>query len=106
MKLEFYQPLGHPVANAHVQDALLSQYRGFTALPGQGAWRREDGSIEREPVEVLTVFTNGKYIDNFVFLQHLALQYLVEAQQEAVLFTIDSNPQLVHAKHEHVALAA
>ena len=75
------------LTRAHVwlRQALLANFDGFTSYEATGAWRNDDGAIDREPVIIYDIATGSNELDTRI-LKELALTACKQATEDCVYF--------------------
>ena len=95
MKAVFYVPQEPAHAAENLKCALVCQFSGLTTTEGVGEWFNSEGELVREPIYLCTVLAEK---DARAKLRVLAKQYLVEGNQECVLYEVNNVPYFVFAE--------
>lgn len=77
--------------NNHVKTYLCKNYGGYSAVPCEGGWVSDNGTLYKDKGEMVTVYVTGKVdrADAVAKMKYIARMYQLKAHQESVLITIN-----------------
>ena len=91
MRVEFYLVTEYDVANTAITRELVQLAGGASVLPNvAGVWLNRDGEAVYDSVCILQAFMDDSP-ENRMYLESLALKYKEDAEQDCVLYVINTN---------------